>query len=249
MKTIAILFTILILFSSGVNAGLPPTSTQGSNDANPVTTFKFLFPNVTFSHSGTSATFGTVGVASGGTGAASLTANNVILGNGTSAVQFVAPGTSGNMLVSNGTTWTSSGVSGSSLMSAPGISGPKTCYFMFGGASATLASPTNCTTGTCVEIYDSCSAATSPSFSSTGVYVNLTWANGTWANSTALACDCVAWDSSAGNPRRCFQYFDTGEQSIATNSSGGAVISMLTYNSSDAATNTYVVQTCTGQAP
>jgi len=46
-------------------------------------------------------------VSSGGTGAYTLTANNVILGNGTSAVQFVAPGTSGNLLTSNGTTWAS----------------------------------------------------------------------------------------------------------------------------------------------
>jgi hypothetical protein len=45
--------------------------------------------------------------ASGGTGRTTLTANNVILGNGTSAVGFVAPGSSGNILVSNGTTWTS----------------------------------------------------------------------------------------------------------------------------------------------
>jgi hypothetical protein len=50
---------------------------------------------------------GTVAVANGGTGATSLTANNVILGNGTSAVQTVAPDTTGNVLTSNGTTWTS----------------------------------------------------------------------------------------------------------------------------------------------
>jgi hypothetical protein len=48
-----------------------------------------------------------VGVASGGTGLATLTANNVILGNGTSTPSFVAPGTSGNVLTSNGTTWAS----------------------------------------------------------------------------------------------------------------------------------------------
>ena len=46
-------------------------------------------------------------VAQGGTGAATLTANNVLLGNGTSALQAVAPGTSGNVLTSNGTSWTS----------------------------------------------------------------------------------------------------------------------------------------------
>jgi hypothetical protein len=50
---------------------------------------------------------GQVAVANGGTGASTLTANNVILGNGTSPVQFVAPGTSGNVLTSNGTTWQS----------------------------------------------------------------------------------------------------------------------------------------------
>jgi hypothetical protein len=50
---------------------------------------------------------GTLPVANGGTGAATLTANNVILGNGTSAPLFVAPSTSGNVLTSNGTTWQS----------------------------------------------------------------------------------------------------------------------------------------------
>jgi len=50
---------------------------------------------------------GVLAVAKGGTGATTLTANNVILGNGTSAVQVVAPGTTGNVLTSNGTTWAS----------------------------------------------------------------------------------------------------------------------------------------------
>lgn len=51
---------------------------------------------------------GTVAVGNGGTGATTLTANNVLLGNGTSAVQTVAPGANGNVLTSNGTTWSSS---------------------------------------------------------------------------------------------------------------------------------------------
>jgi hypothetical protein len=50
---------------------------------------------------------GTLGVDQGGTGLTTLTANNVILGNGTSTPSFVAPGTSGNVLTSNGTTWQS----------------------------------------------------------------------------------------------------------------------------------------------
>lgn len=56
-----------------------------------------------------------LGVANGGTGTTTLTANNVILGNGTSAVQFVAPGANGNVLTSNGTTWTSAATSASLL--------------------------------------------------------------------------------------------------------------------------------------
>jgi hypothetical protein len=47
-------------------------------------------------------------VAQGGTGSTTLTANNVLLGNGTSAIQAVAPSTNGNILTSNGTTWQSS---------------------------------------------------------------------------------------------------------------------------------------------
>jgi hypothetical protein len=50
---------------------------------------------------------GTLPVANGGTSLTTLTANNVILGNGTSAPTFVAPSTTGNVLTSNGTTWTS----------------------------------------------------------------------------------------------------------------------------------------------
>jgi len=70
---------------------------------------------------------GTLAVGSGGTGATTLTANNVILGNGTSAVQFVAPGTSGNVLTSNGTTWASTSIaaarSGSNIFLANSFGG------------------------------------------------------------------------------------------------------------------------------
>ena len=46
-------------------------------------------------------------VASGGTGSTALTANSILIGNGTSALLGLAPGTSGNIAISNGTTWTS----------------------------------------------------------------------------------------------------------------------------------------------
>ena len=43
--------------------------------------------------------------ANGGTGRTSLTANAVLIGNGTGAVAFVSPGVSGNVLTSNGSAW------------------------------------------------------------------------------------------------------------------------------------------------
>jgi hypothetical protein len=46
-------------------------------------------------------------VNSGGTGKNTLALNNVLLGNGTAAVKEVAPGTTGNVLKSDGTTWVS----------------------------------------------------------------------------------------------------------------------------------------------
>jgi hypothetical protein len=58
---------------------------------------------------------GTLAVGSGGTSLTTLTANNVILGNGTSAPTFVAPGTSGNVLQSNGTIWTSAAAGGTTF--------------------------------------------------------------------------------------------------------------------------------------
>jgi hypothetical protein len=51
-------------------------------------------------------------VADGGTGASTLTSNYALLGNGTSAPQMIAPGTSGNVLTSDGSTWASAGGGG-----------------------------------------------------------------------------------------------------------------------------------------
>ena len=73
------------------------------------------FPTLNQNTSGSAASLSaTLTVASGGTGSTSFTANNVLLGNGTSAFQVVAPSTSGNILSSNGSTW----VSSSSIASA-----------------------------------------------------------------------------------------------------------------------------------
>jgi hypothetical protein len=49
----------------------------------------------------------TVPVGNGGTGVTTLALNNVLIGNNTSPVTTIAPGTSGNVLQSNGTAWVS----------------------------------------------------------------------------------------------------------------------------------------------
>jgi len=79
-------------------------------------------------------------VANGGTGTTTLTANNVLLGNGTSSPQFVAPGTTGNVLTSNGTTWQSTaptvtaGVPTGSVTSYAGSTAPSGWLLCYGQA-------------------------------------------------------------------------------------------------------------------
>jgi hypothetical protein len=68
-----------------------------------------------YASSATALSLGVLPVAAGGTGASTLTANSVLIGNGTSAVTSVAPGTSGNVLTSNGTAWTSTAPAASGI--------------------------------------------------------------------------------------------------------------------------------------
>jgi len=84
---------------------------------------------------------GTLPVANGGTGATSLTANNVLLGNGTSALQAVAPGTSGNVLTSDGTTWTSAAPS--VVLPAAGAVGAYALMFYQGAPDVLLGNSTD----------------------------------------------------------------------------------------------------------
>jgi hypothetical protein len=93
------------LANSGVTAG---TYTKVTVDAKGrATAGSFLTSTDVPALDTSKITTGTFSVERGGTGAATLAANSVILGNGTSALQTVAPGASGNTLVSNGTTWVS----------------------------------------------------------------------------------------------------------------------------------------------
>jgi len=80
----------------------------------------------------------------GGTGVASLSANAVVLGNGTSAVQTVAPSTNGNVLTSNGTTWVSQAPT-SSVTSLNGQTGAITNTNLYSIGSYIVGRPANYT--------------------------------------------------------------------------------------------------------
>jgi hypothetical protein len=83
-------------------------------------------------------------VADGGTGRSTLTTNNVLIGNGTSAVNFVAPGSSGNVLTSNGTTWASATPSAPSALSTASGSAPSysaRAWVNFNGGNAFSPNP------------------------------------------------------------------------------------------------------------
>lgn len=75
-------------------------------------------------------TFGGILPASlGGTGVNSITSQGVVIGNGTGAITTVAPGTSGNVLTSNGTAWTSAAAgSGSGNVTGLGTTGNITTW-------------------------------------------------------------------------------------------------------------------------
>jgi hypothetical protein len=123
------------------------------------------FPTLNQNTSGTAAGLSaTLAVASGGTGSTTLTANNVLLGNGTSALQAVAPSTTGNVLTSNGTTWTSAAIP------QTGIGIGQTWQNVTGSRSAGT-TYTN-STGKPIFVSLSCLGTASASFSIDGIQVS-----------------------------------------------------------------------------
>ena len=95
------------IINNGLADAVTVKNTAGTGIAVPAGKSMWVYNNGTNVVEVSTASVTPFEVSSGGTGRSTLTANNVILGNGTSAVQFVAPGSSGNLLTSNGTTWAS----------------------------------------------------------------------------------------------------------------------------------------------
>jgi hypothetical protein len=102
----------LAIFNGG--AGRFVVGTSGELGIGPTATVSYGTAGQPFISSGVSAapTYGTLGPVGGGTGLATIPSGNVILGNGTSAVAVVAPGTAGNVLTSIGGVWKSNAAVG-----------------------------------------------------------------------------------------------------------------------------------------
>jgi hypothetical protein len=81
---------------SSTNPGGTVTSVTGTA---PITSTGGATPNIALTTP--------VAVQYGGTGLATITSSNLMVGNGTGAVSLIAPGASGNLLTSNGTAWAS----------------------------------------------------------------------------------------------------------------------------------------------
>lgn len=113
---------LLLLFTTNTAfAGLPPTTSKVSTDANNVTTFNFQFPNFTGTHTGTTVSLGVNSIAGGGTGQATkaaafnalspmTTGGDLIYGGASGAGTRLANGSAGQYLTSGGgtaaPTWT-----------------------------------------------------------------------------------------------------------------------------------------------
>ena len=98
---------------------------------------------------------------------ASLTANNVILGNGTNAPQVVAPGANGNVLKSNGTTWTSAAEAAIPQLVGTNTTATSDQFLVASAGSITITLPASPTAGDFVIVKDGTGAAATTNFTVT----------------------------------------------------------------------------------
>jgi len=135
----------------------------------------------------------------GGTGLTTLTANNLIVGAGTSNVTFIAPGTSGNVLTSNGTTWASTALPASGSLIYLGV---------FTGSSASSCNITSMLSST-YDDYEiwidnlACDPAGANVLLRTSTDNGSTWSSSAsdyaWANQILTTAPAVSQNGSSGD--------------------------------------------------
>lgn len=167
-----------------------------------------------------------VTVPQGGTNLTTLTANNVILGNGTSAPTFVAPGSSGNVLTSNGTTWASANPSTGAL-------------FLLATVNAAGAATANFTTQI-TSTYDMYMiTAQGVSLGSGANYAAMRFFVNSVIRTTSYGLAALYMDSSAGILNRGVNNQDRMDFTNATNLNVGGVFYIYKGNTVDHPTTTF----------
>jgi len=205
--------------------------------------------NLTLTNATISSVSTPITVAQGGTGLTTITANNVMLGNGTGNVQIVAPGTSGNVLTSTGTTWSSTAPTaqtypGAGIANSTGtawgtsyttngtgtvvalITSPTFVTPTIGVASATSVNKVAITapaTSSTLTIADGSTLATSGAFSqthTTTAATNVTYPPGTSSNYLISSATQLAANPVTGTPSNTT--YLRGDGTWATVSGGGS---------------------------
>jgi len=167
-------------------------------------------------------------VTSGGTGSATVTANNVIVGNsGGTGFTSVAPSTSGNVLTSNGTAWTSAANTTVSSFSAgttgftpsTGTTGAVTLAGTLIAANGGTGITSAGTSGNVLTSTGSAWASTAPASrvtlataqaSTSGTSINFTSIPAGVKRITVMFTGVKATDTGTGNAAICIQIGDSG---------------------------------------
>ena len=110
-------------------------------------------------------------VLNGGTGLTSLTAKSALIGMGTAAISALAPGSANNVMLSDGTNWTSASISGIVSAAVPAAVAGITAGAVGSSAFARAAGPLN---------YGDTIAGSSLRYSNTANDPSLTGPSGTW---------------------------------------------------------------------
>jgi len=193
---------------------------------------------------------GTLPVTNGGTGSATLTANNVLLGNGTSALQVIAPSTSGNVLTSTGSTWASTApnsgamvllatvnaAAATTLSSLSSFSGTYNSFMIvFSGIEAATATPrlrmnvavggTVVTGGTAMFRQLGVSMVSGVDFNASGDYVEITQATNSDNAGKTLSGFLYVFNANSTTAEKAIYgqtfYFNAGSGNRQSIASGG----------------------------
>jgi hypothetical protein len=219
--------TALSAAASGANSDItsitgltiPLTVAQGGTGASTSATAAFALKGANADITSITGLTTALTVVQGGTGSATLTANSVVLGNGTSALSgnLIAPSTSGNVLTSNGTTWTSA---------SPTVA--ITSYLITSSSDITLSGGTiNGTTGQSGQ--SNVGSSFTMNIPATGI---ITFASiaGKYTNDATSAAHSTAFGIRIGTTNYWFGYNDLSTPSYAYTSfiTGGSSANVAT---------------------